>query len=79
MTLIFKNQIWYYAYLLLTRLLIVLREYSQEMYIKETQDVETRNKQTKGRWVMHGTENPRRWVMHGTERMGAGDQTDIDI
>ena len=73
MTLIFKNQTWYYVCLLLTRLLIVLREYSQEMYIKETQDVETRNKQTKGMLT------PRRWVMHGTERMGAGDQTDIDI
>ena len=33
--------------LLLTRVLSDLREYRQEMYIKETQDVETRNKQTK--------------------------------
>ena len=43
------------------------------MYIKETQDVETRNKQTKGMVT------PRRSVRSGTERMGDGNQTDIDI
>ena len=43
------------------------------VYIKKTQVVETRIKQTKG-MLIH-----RRWVRSGTERMGDGDQTDIDI
>ena len=57
----------------LTRLLDDLREYSQEIYIKGIQDVETRNKQT-NRMVTH-----KKWVRSGTEGWGDGDQTDIDI
>ena len=55
----------------ITRLLSDLREYSQETYIKKTQDVETGIKQTK--------EMPthRIWVRSGKERMGDGNQTDI--
>ena len=41
------------------------------VYIKKTQVVETRIKQTKG-MLIH-----RRWVRSGTERMGDGNQRDI--
>ena len=57
--------------LFITRLLSDLKEYSQETYIKKTQDVETRSKQTKG-MLTH-----RRWVRSGTERIEQGNQTDI--
>ena len=59
--------------LLLIRLLDDLREYSQEIYIKEKQDKETRNKQTKG-MVTH-----KWWVRSWAEGLVDGDQTDIDI